>query len=239
LDRVTASVAMVVVCATSLFGVTQSEVRDQLRSSISDKVARQLNRFSDVDLTIDIRFPDQSGTLLASAVTTNVVLSDYGNYVGRSVIPIGLVDAKRRIFSTVKAVVDVTAVGGYVISSHVIQKGHQLSTSDVVVHRGVVNDISRQAFGDVSQVLGKETVATVSDGVPLTQTTIREVPDIRRGDSVWVDYRNGAIQLKVPGEALSDGRIGDRLRIRLKLDSHKVMEGKIVDSTTVRVSATY
>jgi len=41
--------------------------------------------------------------------------------------------------------------------------------------------------------------------------------------------------VRIQGESLGDGKIGDKVRVRLRLDSHKVMEGEIVDSTTVRV----
>ncbi len=225
--------------ATAVFGMTVADVQNQMKTSISDRVNRQLNRFSDLELMVQVHLPEQSTALLASAVSVNFQLSEYGNYVGRSSIPIGLIDARHRVFSTVKAVVDVSVTGGYVVATHILTKGQRIASEDVTLRRGTINDVSRQAFGSVDMVLGKEVVATVSDGVPLTQPVLRDVPDVRRGDFVLVDYRNGGVQVRVPGEALADGRIGDRIRVRLKLDSRKIMEGKIVDSTTVRVSANY
>lgn len=224
---------------SSISAMSMAELQGQLKASVSDRVGRQLNRFSDLELAVQVQLPEQSATLLEDAVSVNFQLSDHGNYVGRSVIPVGLVNSRRRVFSTVKAVVDVSVDASYVVAARTISKGQRIASEDVVLRRGIVNDVSRQVFGSVDMVVDKEVVSTISDGMPVTQLCVRDVPDVHRGDFVLVDYRNGAIQLRVPGEALADGRIGDRIRVRLKLDSHKIMEGKIVDSTTVRVSASY
>lgn len=229
----------VFISATASFGMTVAEAQNQMKTAISERVSRQLSRFSDLELNVQVHLPHQSMSLLEGAASVDFQLSDYGNYVGRSSIPIGLLDSRHRVFSTVKAVVDVSVIGGYVVATHVLAKGQRIASEDVMLRRGTVNDLSRQSFGSVDMVLGKELLAAVSDGVPLTQIVVRDIPDVRRGDSVLVDYRNGGVQLRVPGEAMADGRIGDRIRIRLKLDSHKIMEGKIVDSTTVRVSSSY
>jgi flagella basal body P-ring formation protein FlgA len=215
--------------------VSVSAIEARLKRDIPVKLQSQLSAFSNVEMEVVAQLPDRANLAMDQAVSFNYQLADYNNYLGRSSILVQLIDSNRRPISTIKAIVDVTAIGNYVVATKVLPKGHEITSSDVVIRRDTVNGQSRLAFGSLTSVIGKEATSTISEGSTLTQLVVRDIPDVRKGDIVWVDYRHGGIQVRIQGESLGDGKIGDKVRVRLRLDSHKVMEGEIVDSTTVRV----
>lgn len=215
--------------------MTSVAVESQVKAAVVEKTRPQLAQFSDVEYICDITFPAGSESLIRQASSVSLQLHDHANYLGRSVILLSLLDNSGRTITQLKSVVNLRAIGNVVFATRTLPQYRQISSPDVVVRRVSISDVSRQAFGSVDRVVNREVVSTISEGSAPTQLSVREVPDIRRGGAVMVDYRKSGIQVKVPAEALADGRVGDRVKVRLKLGSQKIMEGQLVDSTTVIV----
>lgn len=75
----------------------------------------------------------------------------------------------------------------------------------------------------------------VREGTPLTWDVVEPVPDVHRGDRVTLVAAVGGIVVQVPGEALSEGRIGDVVTVR-NLTSGNVVYGTLDEDGIVWVS---
>ncbi|NBV41156.1 flagella basal body P-ring formation protein FlgA [bacterium] len=221
--------------ATAVHGVTLKQVTDALRPGIEKSVRKYYERYSSLNIQVRVAYPEQIGSVLEKATTVNFSLASYSNYTGRSVIPVQVIGQNQQVPSVVKVIVDVDVSGNMVVAADTIAKGQVIEPGNVILVSGMLNGQPKNGFGSLSGVIGKESVTVIPGESIITQTQIREVPVVRRGDVVTVDYQNRGIELRVPGSVLEDGKIGDRVKVRLRLESAKIMEGEVVNSSTVRV----
>ena len=70
---------------------------------------------------------------------------------------------------------------------------------------------------------------------PIYQSDLGHIPTVRKGSKVHILFASKGITLKVLGEALSDGAIGENISVR-NIESKKEVYGVVVDSQTVRVN---
>ena len=86
----------------------------------------------------------------------------------------------------------------------------------------------------VDQVVGKKlTRPTVMDQV-LSPSFLDDAELVRRGDQVVISARSGAINVKMPGEALADGAQGQQIRVRNQR-SERVVKARVTGPGQVEV----
>lgn len=225
--------------ARLLDAVSVAELRSQLVSGITRRAMDEFASYGNVIVSVDVAVPDQWRSRIETLPTVDIRLPEAGKVGGRIVVPVRIPAVNGRPADTAKLLVTTTVVADYIVAAKDLSQGHIMTSQDVVIRRGDISTFTSHGVGVVDLVLNRELKIPLGNGNLVTTLMIRDVPDIHRGDTVWVDYRNSGILLKVPGESLSDGQRGDKVRVRLKLDSHKVLEGKIVDSSTVRIIAAH
>ena len=71
-------------------------------------------------------------------------------------------------------------------------------------------------------------------GNVLTRNHVEFIPVIHRGDEVVLVARSNMLAVSARGEAMQEGGIGERIRVK-NSDSGKVVYGQIVDASTIRV----
>lgn len=119
---------------------------------------------------------------------------------------------------------------------HSVERGSIL-TADDVDH--VLVDTGRLVQGyytDVTTVVGHTLKRSAAGGTLLTHALIEEPPAIVRGQRVALiaGGASSGIAVQAPGEALTDARIGERLRVK-NLSSGKVVEGVVRGPGSVEV----
>ena len=89
-------------------------------------------------------------------------------------------------------------------------------------------------ISDVGNLAGRRLKRALPAGTPLTADVL--VPDVlvRRGQQVTLLAANGPFEIRAQGEALTDGAENDRIRVQ-NVTSHKIVEGVVENSSTVRV----
>lgn len=107
---------------------------------------------------------------------------------------------------------------------HPMERGKVLAPDDLEVVRMDTGRLMHGYFTDVSAVVGNTLKRSAAGGTVLTHALVREPPVIVHGQRVALVSSATGIAVQAPGEALSDARIGDRLRVR-NLSSGKVVEG--------------
>ena len=76
------------------------------------------------------------------------------------------------------------------------------------------------------------TTKALREGQALSTRDIAPAPAIARGDWVTLQLRSGPIELESRAEALQDGELGQRVKVRLP-DRASPLEGRVVDRSRV------
>ncbi len=118
-----------------------------------------------------------------------------------------------------------------------IESGETLSTDNVRVER-IVTVNPQRATLTATELMGRRARRPISAKHPIepddVETDTQTVAAIRTNDLVHLIATVGPMQVKTRGEALQDGRIGQRIQVR-NLDSKNIVTGKVVDGSTVEV----
>ena len=79
---------------------------------------------------------------------------------------------------------------------------------------------------DIDSVIGKAAAIRILTQKIIRETMLMEPYTVVRGDSVSVRIIRGLVTLEVPGQALQNGRVGDRITVKLNTNS-RVITGTI------------
>jgi flagella basal body P-ring formation protein FlgA len=161
--------------------------------------------------------------------------------------PLGLVQVVVNVsrsdgsVSSIPVVLDVRRFDGVVLARTVIHRGQVLTERDVAIERREVNQLDGY-LTSLQDVLGRSATRTIVPSQIVKNSDIT-VPvgqpssvAIKRGDKVTLVARTaGRLVVTVAGEAMQDGREGDRINVR-NADSKKIVVGRVVGRDKVEVS---
>lgn len=118
-------------------------------------------------------------------------------------------------------------------ASRNMQRGEVISESDLTTE---VIDVSNYRMGFAltpDALVGKELKSAINKGEAFRNSALDSPLVIRRGDTVSMESTVGEISVKTNGTAISDGRIGQQIRVK-NLQSARVINAKVVASGRVQ-----
>ncbi len=122
-----------------------------------------------------------------------------------------------------------------VVTTLPLQRNHIIEPGDISVVERDVGQLSQGYLTDANQVVGmKLKRPTVNDQV-LAPVFLEQAAAVRKGDQVVIRARTSAINVFMPGEALSDGVTGEQIRVR-NLRSQRIVRARVIEPGTVEVS---
>lgn len=117
---------------------------------------------------------------------------------------------------------------------HDLRRGVIVQDKDLRLQEQDLLTLPKEVLLTGSEVVGKEVKSLVRKGSAILPYMVREVPTVRRGDRVNLTVKTEEIEVSAVGEAMDEGRQGEKIRVR-NLDSKKMVEGTIVSSKEVAV----
>ncbi len=109
-----------------------------------------------------------------------------------------------------------------------------IGAGDVALVEQDVSLLNRGYVTEVEQVIGRKlTRATRTDQV-LTPAMLQLAEAVRRGDQVVISARSGGINVRMQGEALSGGTLGQQISVR-NLTSQRVIRARVTGPGQVEV----
>ncbi len=109
-----------------------------------------------------------------------------------------------------------------------------IGAGDVALVEQDVSLLNRGYVTEVEQVIGRKlTRATRTDQV-LTPSMLQLAEAVRRGDQVVISARSGGINVRMQGEALSGGTLGQQISVR-NLTSQRVIRARVAGPGQVEV----
>lgn len=113
--------------------------------------------------------------------------------------------------------------------------GHRLGSADVTWIEQELRSIEQTFIQGRANPVGQVLRHSVSDGQVLRPAMLRAAHVIRRGDQVTLAVSGSALAIRMRGQALENGAIGQRVRARNR-SSGRVVEGIVRDEGLIEIS---
>lgn len=121
-----------------------------------------------------------------------------------------------------------------VVAKHPVKRNSLLQAGDLMLAERDISTLGQGYFLDPQQVTGALATRALNTGQAVQPNQIRTPPMVKRGDQVVISARSGAISVRMPGEALSDGSLGQQIRVR-NSRSQRVVHARVVAPGQVEV----
>src|SRR5690606_34401706 len=105
---------------------------------------------------------------------------------------------------------------------------------DIALIEQDVGLLGRGYITDPTQAVGKKLTRPVQADQVLTPAQLQLAESVRRGDQVVISARSGGISVRMQGEALSGGTLGQQISVR-NLSSQRVVRARVVGHGQVEV----
>lgn len=160
-----------------------------------------------------------------------VILPDDADYRGRTQAELRITDRGELVRSQ-RVMVQIDAMGTVFGLPGAARRGQSITPAELVEIRLPESEIPRDAIRDRAEVERARLRRDVKGNEPLRASALELPPLVQRGDLVTMIAVRGAVRLTARGEALSQGRRGDTIKIR-NLASKKVVGGRVEGAQTV------
>lgn len=121
-----------------------------------------------------------------------------------------------------------------VVATRPLKRDQVLELGDVSMIEQDIGPLSRGYLTDPRQAIGKKLTRPLQADQVLTPANLELAESIRRGDQVVITARSGTISVRMPGEALSDGVLGQQINIRNQR-SQRIVRARVVGPGQVEV----
>lgn len=109
-----------------------------------------------------------------------------------------------------------------VTANSTLSRGTMISSGDISV-----NVEGAEAPQDVlAQYVGKELTRTIYTGTEIRERDVQEPVLVKRNSPVTMIYRVGRLEISTNGRALSEGAMGEIVRV-MNMDSRQAVEGRV------------
>lgn len=114
-----------------------------------------------------------------------------------------------------------------------LRRGHLISAKDVSLQTRDSSSLNRAYLSDPVDAIGKVLQKNLARSALITNAVLAEPHIINKGQQVDLQAGSRGLQVSVTAIALSDGAVGEKIRVK-NLSSSKIVEGTILASGTVR-----
>lgn len=122
-----------------------------------------------------------------------------------------------------------------VIAARPLRRDSLLTQQDIAMAERDVGLLNQGYLTHPEQALGKKLTRPLRPDQALGQMHVQLAEAIRKGDQVVISARSGTINVRMPGEALSDGVPGKQISVR-NLRSNRVIRAQVTGPGQVEVA---
>jgi flagella basal body P-ring formation protein FlgA len=122
--------------------------------------------------------------------------------------------------------VDIARFAEVVVATRGLARGAVIGADDVTLARRRVNGARPDYLNDAAAAVGRVAARAIAPDQVLGDGNVMLPRLVKRGDQVIIASGGATINVRVKGQALKDGAIGDRVSVR-NLNSKRVVEGVV------------
>ncbi|MCU1783057.1 flagellar basal body P-ring formation chaperone FlgA [Pseudomonas sp. 13B_2.1_Bac1] len=153
--------------------------------------------------------------------------------------PIGRVTVKVRCEGaspwTVFVPAQVKLFRDVVVVARPLKRTGIIGFEDVVLRERDISMINQGYLTSLDQAVGQKLTRPVVTDQVITLVHLEQAEVIRKGDQVVISASSGALQVKMPGEALSNGGMSEQIRVK-NLNSNRVIKARVTAPGQVEVA---
>lgn len=230
LKNIWAAVVCLLLTSQTVNAQTHIENIDHLQTKVAQFLTEEYKQSEAVKAEISVNKLDNRLRLVKCDQSPSLILKDPSKSGGRVNVEVSckspnawtiLVPALAKIYRSVA------------IANRNLERGEVISESDLASE---IKEVSNFRVGYAltpEALIGKEIRGTINKGEVFRTSSLDSPLVIRRGDTVSMEAVIGEISVKTNGTAVSDGRIGQQIRVK-NLQSARVINAKVVASGRVQ-----
>jgi len=115
-----------------------------------------------------------------------------------------------------------------------LKRDNIIGPADIAMIEQDVGLLNRGYISDPAQAIGKKLTRPLQADQVLTPAHLQVAESVKRGDQVVIAARGGGINVRMQGEALSGGTLGQQISVR-NLSSQRVIRARVVGPGQVEV----
>lgn len=119
-------------------------------------------------------------------------------------------------------------------ATRALRKGEILTESDIKLIKYDISSLSYGYFEDIKLGEGMKVKRHVLADTVLTPSMLKKPHVITRGQKVSILAHSGRMQVRMMGKALSNGAIGDRIKV-MNMKTRQKIEGVVTSSAEIKV----
>ncbi len=135
---------------------------------------------------------------------------------------------------TVYRTVRVSAYQTVVVLKEPVKQGTPILPSNLLLQRREITGLHGGHFTEPAAVLGQIARRTLPGGLLLTPDHLTMPSPVKRGQAVRIRAKSADFEISMPGMALSDGLLGQRIRVK-NSQSGRIVEGVVTQPGIVTI----
>ena len=121
------------------------------------------------------------------------------------------------------------------VASKHISRGKRIADDDIRYEQQEVSALTRGYFTDNEMLIGKIAKNTIINNTVIDPSLLTEPKLVKRGNSVTIIATHGPVSVSMHGKAMSDGRLGETIRIR-NMTSQKIVHALVTGPNLAKTS---
>ena len=211
--------------------VSAREVQKAVEQFVLAQVESELPE--DARPVVDVRWQGDLSFAADGAPKIRVRRTSSRPLRGPSVMRVGI-DLGGQTQRKMSVTADVRIWRTVVVASHMIKRGEEMALVGCELAERDVTQVRGAYFSEIESLQGMQARRTLSIGDIITDGHVEKIPIVRRGDAIRLVARAGRMSMSAAGEAMQDGGIGDRIRVK-NSDSGKVVYGHVLEDGAIQV----
>ncbi len=209
---------------------------EQLETSLKQTLARQIVAMAqkmgleEYDYAIDLNYLDSRLNLKPCKAPLNIE-TPQPLELGRSHIKVACKDTTPWALNVPT---DINLFAQVVVLNQPVSKDQVITEAQLDLQRQNLAELRNGYYLKIDQVIGKQSKRSLAGQTVLNSYLILPALMIYKGDKVMIIASKGSMSVKMPGEALSDGREGRQIRVK-NSRSERIIRGKVVGPGEVLV----
>ncbi|MEC5318471.1 flagellar basal body P-ring formation chaperone FlgA [Brenneria populi subsp. brevivirga] len=118
-------------------------------------------------------------------------------------------DGQRKFIQT-----EVQVTGNYVVSSRAVSRGSKLSSKDLRLNKGRLDQLPPRTLLALNEANGAVALRDLTPGQPITTAMLRKAWIVKAGQNVQVSAQGEGFTINSEGKAMNNAAVGQSVRVR-------------------------
>ncbi len=151
---------------------------------------------------------------------------------GRVAVGVRCTDEKRRW--SIFVPVTITQFADVIVTTEMVSQGEFLKASQVKLEKRSLSLLQNGYLKSLDQAVGQQLKTTLAKGLVIKPNQLNRPYAIKFGQNVNLLAKSKLISVRIKGKALSNARIGDRIRVK-NTSTNKIVEGTVTYNGFVEI----